>query len=205
MAQSEWRFLYTVCAGGDDLLLVGLWNVILDFAGALAEEFQTGPGRRYGPLTLSAGIAFTPYRTPIRHAVAHAEELLAFARRLGKNRCAGLGAHWTCDRHDEVIRCGKMIARSINRCCVARGLVQRLLYLATESRQRELRAARWSYQIARNVPSRPAGRPGVDKFRRWAEIVITAGGEILASMRPRSIDRGNHILRVTPTRFASLQ
>ena len=184
MVQSEWRFLYTVYAGGDDLLLVGPWNVIFDFAGALAEEFQTGPGHLYGPLTLSAGIALAPYRMPIRHAVTHAEELLESAKRLGKNRCAGLGAHWTWDRHDEVIRCGKMIARSVDRRSVARGLVQRLLYLATESRQHELRAARWSYQIARNVPSRRSRRPGVDKFRRWAESV----GSDLDGDEPRALE-----------------
>ena len=51
--------------GGDDLLVVGPWNVALDFAGDLARTFRDGPGRTYAPLTLSAGITLTPsYQIP---------------------------------------------------------------------------------------------------------------------------------------------
>ena len=71
-AENHWKLIYTVYAGGDDLLLVAPWQIMLDFAGKLAQQFQRGPAREareYGPLTLSAGITLTPYRVPIRHAV----------------------------------------------------------------------------------------------------------------------------------------
>ena len=58
----SWPLIYTLYAGGDDLLLVGPWDVVLDFAGFLTREFEAGPAQEYSPLTLSAGIALTPYR-----------------------------------------------------------------------------------------------------------------------------------------------
>ena len=93
MLKDSWPLIYTIYAGGDDLLLVGPWNVMLDFAGALDREFESGPGREYGPLTLSAGVALTPYHVPVRHSVGRGEELLEQAKgRKGKNSCAALGS-----------------------------------------------------------------------------------------------------------------
>ena len=98
MLRESWSSIYTIYAGGDDLLMVGPWDVVLDFAGALRGEFEGGPAREYGPLTLSAGVALTPYRVPVRHAVDRGEELLESAKaRPGKDqvrrpgRCLEMG------------------------------------------------------------------------------------------------------------------
>ena len=170
MLKDHWPLIYTLYAGGDDLVLVGPWDVTFDFASALAHAFQTGPAASHGPLTLSAGIALTPYRVPIRHAVERAETLLDRAKAWpGKNRCATLGGDWTWDRHREVVADGKMIADSVT-AGVPRGLLQRLLHLADASRDGNLRAARWSNQVARNVPGH--GTEAVTRFRGWAHRVI---------------------------------
>ena len=175
MTSNRWPLIYTLYAGGDDLLMIGPWNVVLDFVGEVMREFQAGPACDYGCLTFSAGIALTPYRVPIRHSVERAEELLESAKgRPGKNRCAALGGDWTWERHGEIIHHGKMIAESVSSNGVARGLLHRLLKLveASEPGERELRAVRWSYQIARNVP-RPRGEAvTVSEFRRWAQDVL---------------------------------
>ena len=163
MLKESWPLIYTVYAGGDDLLLVGPWNVILDFAGALAKEFESGPGRQYEPLTLSAGIALSSYRVPIRHSVERAENLLEQAKgREGKNSCAALNAVWTWDSHKEVVGDGKRLAHWTNEGLVSRSLLHRLLLL-TESDE-PTRAARWSYQVNRNVPK---GRQS-SEFHGWA-------------------------------------
>ena len=171
----RWPFVYTLYAGGDDLLLVGPWDIVMDFAGDLVREFQGGPAREFGPLTFSAGISMTPYRVPIRHAVGRAEELLDSAKqRPGKNRCAALGADWTWDRHEEVIGHGKSIVEAVGAGGVTRGLLHRLLHLieGDAGRDRGLRAARWAYQVGRNVP-RPRGqRATITDFRHWSERVI---------------------------------
>ena len=172
---TRWSFVYTLYAGGDDLLLVGPWDVVLDFAGDLVREFQGGPAREFGPLTFSAGISMTPYRIPIRHAVERAEELLDSAkRRPDKNRCAALGTDWTWDRHGEVIGHGKRIAESVGAGDITRGLLHRLLHLieSDTGSDRELRAARWAYQVGRNVPRPRARRTTITDFRHWAESVI---------------------------------
>ena len=53
-AAHRWRLVYTLYAGGDDLLLIAPWQIMLDFAGELTQQFQHGPAREHGPLTLSA-------------------------------------------------------------------------------------------------------------------------------------------------------
>ena len=165
MLRECWPLIYTIYAGGDDLLLVGPWNVTLDFAGFLAKEFKSGPGREYDSLaeefrpgqggeydrlTLSAGVALVSYRVPIRHSVERGEELLEQAKgREGKNSCAALGAVWPWDSHDAVVGDGKRLARWVSEGLASRSLLHRLLRLA-ESHE-PARSARWSYQVHRNV------------------------------------------------------
>ena len=161
----SWPLIYTLYAGGDDLLLVGPWDVVLDFAGSLVRKFETGPAQEYSPLTLSAGITLTPYRVPIRHAVERAEELLESAKqRPGKNRCAALGADWSWKQHESVVGDGKRLADWVGAGVAPRSLLHRLLRLAESSKP--VRAARWAYQIERNVHRRHTD------FRRWANHVI---------------------------------
>lgn len=172
-AAQSWPLIYTLYAGGDDLLLVAPWHVMLDFAGFLAHEFQQGPAREYGPLTLSAGIALTPYRVPIRHAVERAELLLERAKRqTGKNRCAAMGAQWTWDRHDTVLDNGKCIVSAVESGGMPRSLLNRLLQLIETgtAQDGQPRAARWAYQISRNVPRHRRGElPATDAFRSWSD------------------------------------
>ena len=142
--------IYTLFAGGDDLLLVGPWDVVLHFAGTLHREFGAGPGQRYPGITLSAGIALARYRVPVRHAVERAEELLKQAKgRPGKDRCAGMGAVWRWARHQELLRNGDLLARAIRQGDASRAVFQRLLTLLEAPTDHELRAARWDYQVAR--------------------------------------------------------
>lgn len=192
-AEQRWPLIYTLYAGGDDLLLVAPWQVMLDFAGALAQEFRRGPAREYGPLTLSAGIALSPYRVPIRHAVERAEMLLESAKRQpGKNRCGALGSQWSWDRHREVIDHGKRIAAAVESGGIPRSLLHRLLQLAVvTTRDSQLRTARWVYQIGRNIPRQRHGEPpAMTDFRRWAGGVVGCldddaqrVGEAAASLR----------------------
>ena len=80
MLRESWPLIYTIYAGGDDLLLVGPWDSMLEFAGSLAKEFESGPGFEYGPLTISAGVALVSYRLPIRHSVERGDKLLKQAK-----------------------------------------------------------------------------------------------------------------------------
>ena len=157
----SWPLIYTLYAGGDDLLLVGPWNIVFDFAGYFAKEFDADPGQEYAPLTFSAGITLTPYRVPIRHAVDRAEELLESAKQHpGKNRCAALGTDWNWDRHEAVVGDGKRLANWVEASVAPRSLLHRLLGLAESSKP--VWVARWAYQIERNVHRHHK------EFRHWA-------------------------------------
>ena len=163
----SWPTIYTLFAGGDDLLLVGPWDTIIEVAGALREEFDRGPGQAYPGLTFSAGISLTPYRVPIRHAVERAESLLETSKALsGKDRCSCLGATWAWARHGIVLRDGKLLTCAIRHRAVSRSLVRRLLHLLEARTTGEMSASRWNYQIERGVPkSQPA-------VRRWSGRVL---------------------------------
>ena len=164
MLRESWPLIYTIYAGGDDLLLVGPWDIMLDFAGSLAKEFESGPGLEYGPLTLSAGVALVSYRLPIRHSVERADKLLEQAKaREGKNSCAALDVVWTWDNHDAVVGDGKQLARWIQDGLASRSLLHRLLRLAESNEP--TRAARWSYQVHRNVRDKRRGAG----FLGWAD------------------------------------
>lgn len=186
MLQESWPHVYTIYAGGDDLLLAGPWNVMLDFAGAMVKEFEGGPGREYSPLTLSAGIALTSYRVPIRHSVERSEGLLEQAKsQEGKNSCAALDAVWTWDSHDSVVGDGKKLAHWVEDGVASRSLLHRLLRLAESNDP--ARAARWSYQAHRNVHDkrrRGAALLGwVDRTTYYLESDDQLAAEAAASLR----------------------
>ncbi len=165
--KDNWRDIYTIYSGGDDLLMVGPWNTVLDFAGDLRKRFREGPGDKYG-LTFSAGIALTPYRIPIRHAVERADELESEAKsHQGKNRCAALDTQWTWDNHDTVLCDGKKLAGWIENNHLPRSLIHRLLALVEteDPTGRSLRSARWTYQVSRNATQRQHR-----EFRDWALV-----------------------------------
>ena len=192
----SYPLIYTIYAGGDDLLLVGPWDTTLDFVGCLQQRFQSGPGQEYG-ITFSAGIHLTPHDVPIRYAVEHAEDLLEQAKdkdqegknrcsALGtvceivpglpgrvcqsKNRCAALGTIWHWERHSAIIRDGKRLAQS---GAGYRSLLHRLLQLAVDdSTERGLRAARWSYQVERNVPQGRNASSAAVELRGWAQKAL---------------------------------
>jgi hypothetical protein len=165
--KSAWQTIYSVYSGGDDLLLVGPWNVILDFAGTVQQAFAEGPGKKYG-FTLSAAVSLAPYRLPIRHGVERADHLLEVqAKRDPKNQCAAMGGVWNWQDHGRVLEHCKQIVGWIESGTCGRALIHRLLLIA-ESRDRK-KAALWAYQVGRNFPSRNAARREEREFRQWGE------------------------------------
>lgn len=97
LLRDEFTELYTVYAGGDDLLLLGPWSMMLKFAHRLREEFsQYTCGNQ--DFTLSAGMALARPRLPILSIVQQADDLLDQAKhekspgeQKSKNQLATLG------------------------------------------------------------------------------------------------------------------
>ncbi|MBW1730590.1 MAG: type III-A CRISPR-associated protein Cas10/Csm1 [Deltaproteobacteria bacterium] len=82
--------VYTVFGGGDDLFLIGPWNVMLNLASELSDDF-----RRYccgnPQIHLSAGIIFCKPNTPLDTMAEHAEEALELSKSGEKNKVTVFG------------------------------------------------------------------------------------------------------------------
>lgn len=90
---SDYPFIYTVYAGGDDLMLLGPWLDVLRFTSHLRAKFGQFSGGNEN-LTLSAGVALFDPRTPISLAARQADERLDAAKHGGdgkKDRVCAIG------------------------------------------------------------------------------------------------------------------
>jgi CRISPR-associated protein Csm1 len=92
---SDYNCIYTVYAGGDDLCLVGPWDVIIDFTQYMADEFQRYTADNPN-VTLSAAISVTKPKFPIATSARKAGQLLKAAKDAGRNRLNlfGVIARW---------------------------------------------------------------------------------------------------------------
>lgn len=103
--------IYTVYAGGDDLCLVGPWDVLIDFARYMAGEFERYVAGNPN-VTLSAGIAVTKPKFPIATSARKAGALLQAAKNAGRNRLNlfGVIARWS-EKPDEWIGLSEELKR----------------------------------------------------------------------------------------------
>ncbi len=81
----QYRNIYVVYAGGDDLFLVSDWQTIIDFSKSLYDDFRNFTCQNPN-ITLSAGLVITKPRYPIRRSAEIAEEALESSKNKGRNR-----------------------------------------------------------------------------------------------------------------------
>ncbi len=107
LMRKDFKYLYTVFSGGDDLLVVGPWDQVFDFAYTLRNCFN----RKFkGELTISAGMAVVRNRFPIRFAVEQAEDALKQAKgeknsgtlKSPKDSFCCFGQVWKWDDHPQI-------------------------------------------------------------------------------------------------------
>lgn len=86
----DFKNIYTVYSGGDDLVLIGPWETMIIFAILLNAKFReyTCQSKSF---TLSAGLAFVKPKFPIATAIREADALLEKSKSEGKNRITILG------------------------------------------------------------------------------------------------------------------
>lgn len=81
----DFRNIYTVYSGGDDLVLVGPWETMIVFAIYLNQRFRDFTCNNKF-ITLSAGLTFVKPKYPIASAIKQADDLLERSKKEGKNR-----------------------------------------------------------------------------------------------------------------------
>jgi len=180
-ANGKWNMIYTVFAGGDDLVMVGPWDVMFEFAAALREWFTARFGNT--SLTISCGLSIIKPKRPIRSAVAEAERLLEAAKTLAehdgqspKDQCCAFGQVWKWEHHRSILETALKLVRWIDTGQIERGWLHVMLGLVEtrhpsslfESPRRvpdPLATARVAHQVTRNY------RSG-SEARRWAENIV---------------------------------
>lgn len=129
LLRSEFPDIYTVYAGGDDLLMLGPWEKVLQFSQRVRDEFsQFTCGNP--AFTLSAGVALSKPRLPIYATVGFADALLDQAKQhnaIGasepKNQLATLGDIIKWDDYEKLHKEAEKLAgwleeRKISSCFV---------------------------------------------------------------------------------------
>jgi len=82
----NFKDIYTVFAGGDDLFLIGPWNRIIEFSAVLNEKFEKYVCKNKD-ITLSAGITIHKPNTPVMAFAEHSEKALHESKSTSKKNC----------------------------------------------------------------------------------------------------------------------
>lgn len=187
IAGGRWSDLYTVFAGGDDALLVGPWDAVLDFAGHLREVFAKRFESPHG-LTISAGLALVKPRFPIRLGADQAEQLLRRAKStaaLGaaapKDQFAAFDDVWKWEHHAAIVAAGKQLAGWVDAGHVQRSWLHTLLELTLLRRGRAgaqytgvhpaTATSRLIYHVTRNWPRPDDTNAERAAARAWIDAV----------------------------------
>jgi CRISPR-associated protein Csm1 len=172
LSRPEWNLVYTIFSGGDDLLLVGPWSLMLSYAGHVQRLFS----RHFPDLTLSAGVALIKPKRPIRHAAFLASERLEDAKTKGrapKDQCAALGEIWKWSVHRDIIDGGQRLAGWVENGLAQRAWLHTLLELSEARMGGDAGAtARLAYHVARNYPSERDPHPHRAALRQWADRIV---------------------------------
>jgi len=188
----NFKDIYCVFAGGDDLLLVGPWSTILDFAVFLNESFHQYTC--FNPkLTLSAAVAVIPPDAPLARAALQAEAMLEQAKNAGRNRIVIFGEVMTWDLYAKAIDDGRFLSEAMSDAGkdgirLNKGFVYRLLnYYKMASDETKMKNMIWrshlAYDIARNVAQpkikdKTGETPGLQRIKEMTLLRMQHKDEI---------------------------
>ncbi len=166
--QTEYPDIYTVYAGGDDLLMIGSWNKMLEFASRVNSEFGRFTCKNTA-FSLSAGIAFIQAHLPVYAAVGQAEDLLKKAKhqkamdeKAPKQQLAVFDDIVKWEKLPTIHNEAKKLAQWQENKKVSMGFVHLLLNCSENFQIFKREGSTWhlrfipmlSYSIARNIPAR---------------------------------------------------
>jgi CRISPR-associated protein Csm1 len=155
--------LYTVYAGGDDVLVIGPWYQAMRFALEMRRSFDEFSGHNPN-LTLSAGIALFDPKTPVSRTAAEAEDRLEKAKDDGRDRVHAImplgssAIEW--DAFAAALAEADGLSAAIRVGAVSTALLHRLLSLddrrRREEEEQDLDCADWraklGYTLWRSLP-----------------------------------------------------
>jgi CRISPR-associated protein Csm1 len=167
-ADTGFRNIYTIYAGGDDLLLVGPWNTILKFATYMRDKF-TDYTCSNPSITISAGIAVVKAGFPLSEAARLSETALESSKNKGRNRITIFGQTIGWHEYSQAIDDGSFLDSQLEESTnpdpgslkITKSFAYRLVKYArmglrcAEGRMFNITDAKWksqlAYDIARNI------------------------------------------------------
>jgi Predicted hydrolase of the HD superfamily (permuted catalytic motifs) len=164
--KEKFSHTYTIFAGGDDLLLIGAWNEVLELARFIETDFKKFI--KNNGLSISFGIALAKPSTPIGYLANFCEELLEMSKNFKENEgikvkdaitIFGETARWSS--YKKVFKNVNDELEKLNLSDVNMAFLYRLLELCNMRKNivNDLRNALWRsklvYSISRNLPDAP--------------------------------------------------
>lgn len=127
-----------IYAGGDDLFVVGTWNVVIDFAKRIRDEF----GKQFPKNTLSGGIAIVKSKFPIAKAAelsGDAEEASKHFRDGEKNAFTMFGVTISWTEYDYVHQFKTRFIELCSKGNMPRSILHRIMQLNEIRKRGEMR------------------------------------------------------------------
>ncbi|MGH2271092.1 type III-A CRISPR-associated protein Cas10/Csm1 [Anaerohalosphaeraceae bacterium U12dextr] len=126
LISSQYQEVYTEYAGGDDLLLIGPWDQMMELALKIHKQFSAYTCHNLD-IHLSAAIVLCHPRTPISDAIRQAEELLDNAKKSGRNRIGIFGLTLPWPDYEKALHNGTILAEWVSSGIITGSLNYRLL------------------------------------------------------------------------------
>lgn len=127
LKEHDFNKIYMVYSGGDDLLCLGPWDMVFDFAKKLREDFKSYTAENPS-WSLSAGVVITHSKMPVDNAVKFAEEKLESSKKEhNKDSITALGCSMGWETFPDVLSKSKMVLNWIEEEVINVSKVQRLL------------------------------------------------------------------------------
>jgi len=174
---------YTVFSGGDDLLIVGPWNEIVNLTVTMQNEFRNFTGNNEN-VTISAGISLLKPGVPVSRSVAAADEALEASKEKilkgeseGRDQLTFLERTIKWSKVPSLIQTANQLAGWLRTEKLTVGFLRKLLLFAEMHQQyyshNKVRGLRYlpllNYTIARNLaPLDTRDKEALD-IRIWAE------------------------------------
>ncbi|MDF9408707.1 type III-A CRISPR-associated protein Cas10/Csm1 [Pelotomaculum isophthalicicum JI] len=181
----RFKFCYTVFSGGDDLLIVGPWNEIVDLAVTVQDDFKKFTGQNKN-ITISAGIGLLKPGVPVSRSVMSADAALEESKERiikreteGRDQLTFLGRTMKWSKVAPLLETANQLSSWLDSEKLTVGFLRKLLNLSKMHRcyyeHEEVRGLKYlpllTYEIARNLA--PPGTRDTDAqaVRLWAENI----------------------------------
>jgi CRISPR-associated protein Csm1 len=131
-SEDDLNRLYLIYSGGDDLLLVGSWDAVVEAANKIYEGLRKILKMDHGGPTVSAAIMVEDPKTPVRVCSEIVSEKLGTVKEAGKNGINIVGGRVSWSGFRDSLETAKRLSQYIERGIISRGFIFQLSRLVSD-------------------------------------------------------------------------